>query len=110
MKLTKKDSVNLFREIGKVFESDWNELSGEDFRTWDLELLMGVVTYNALFLRGEYKSLDLAHEKVLQAIRDQATKNPEYNRVRKRTTLGIYKLFRKLENEMNSKIPDQKDL
>jgi len=108
--LTKARSVELFREIGRIFERDWNELSGMKLSDWDQDLLIGVTCYSALFLRGEYKTLDLTQEKVLQHIRDQATKNPNYNKVRKRTTLGIYKLFRELEKQMDSTIPEDKDL
>jgi len=110
MKLTKTDAVEMFQEIGRIFERDWNELSGMELSKWDQDLLMGVACYSALFLRGEYKTLDLAQEKVLQHIRDPATQNPNYNKARKRTTLGIYKLFRELEKQMDAKIPNDKDL
>jgi len=100
MRLTKDDAVELMREVGKVFDRDFSLGSGVDPDDWDREILHGVIIYNVLILKGEYETLDLAYEKALQHIRDQVQQKPSYPRVRKRITLGIYKLFRKLENEL----------
>jgi hypothetical protein len=107
MKLTKKDAINIFREIGKIQQRDFEILSGgRDFKDWDIDAIIGIATYNILFLRGEFKSLDYAHEKVLQAVRDIVTQSSEYPKIRRHTTRDIYKLIRDLERDWDADIPD----
>ena len=100
MRMTKTDAEELMRGVGRVFIRDFTEGSGLTPDDFDKEILYGIVIYNVLILRGEYETLDLAYEKALQHVRDQVQQKPTYPKVRKRTTLGIYKLFRKLENEL----------
>jgi len=109
MRLTKQDAVELIRGVGRVFERDFSEGSGVDPDDWDRTILHGIVLYNVLILRGEYETLDLAYEKALQHIRDQVQTKPTYAHMRKKASLGIYKMFRKLENELKQNNPAETD-